>query len=573
MRLGFAVWGLALAIASACAQSVAWSRLYLHPNSRGFLPQIAATDSQGNLIVAGRFIHETQAFNSVALVKYSATGDLLWARTFGELTQAEYAESIAVAPDDSFYLAITRADTDSIAFVQRWSAQGDLLWSVEVNLSRYDVIRQLIVRPEGGVEVLHAMGNNGIGFARLIYDANGNQVVANQYSPPSTLLANRTPVGMVRLSASTTLILFVDGEVNEVLKPFSHTYLRAINNSGATVYERVLPLRTEKFVQASDGSLYLLGDYWNSSAQQMRLRMCRVDVSNGTLLGQWDLGIAAGDAMPDVLAVSGTVWLASGGWETPDTRGMASVLGLSNGTLIGSQLLTGVYRPVAGVSTPAGALVQLTGELLPSPDRWKPALQWLRPDGTLMAQGYLPPLSAADETPELLVAAPDGAVYAIATVNQGAQNVAGAGIWRINPPPTLSGQVILENYLPNPAGKTAHFTLTNGSQTDTAIVTLGANGAYSLQTGLSGTVQVRVYVPGWLGQRQTIPIGSSGVINAHWTLLNGDANRDNQIDDADLLQVLFNFGSNDAQADLNGDGAVDDADLLIVLFNFGTIGD
>jgi hypothetical protein len=48
---------------------------------------------------------------------------------------------------------------------------------------------------------------------------------------------------------------------------------------------------------------------------------------------------------------------------------------------------------------------------------------------------------------------------------------------------------------------------------------------------------------------------------------------DNVIDDADLLVVLFNFGSNDAATDLNGDGVVDDADLLIVLFNFGAVGD
>jgi hypothetical protein len=49
----------------------------------------------------------------------------------------------------------------------------------------------------------------------------------------------------------------------------------------------------------------------------------------------------------------------------------------------------------------------------------------------------------------------------------------------------------------------------------------------------------------------------------------GNVNGDNIVDDADLLQVLFNFGSNDAATDTNGDGVVDDADLLIVLFNFG----
>jgi len=49
----------------------------------------------------------------------------------------------------------------------------------------------------------------------------------------------------------------------------------------------------------------------------------------------------------------------------------------------------------------------------------------------------------------------------------------------------------------------------------------------------------------------------------------GNVNGDDIVDDADLLQVLFNFGSDDAATDTNGDGIVDDADLLTVLFNFG----
>jgi len=51
--------------------------------------------------------------------------------------------------------------------------------------------------------------------------------------------------------------------------------------------------------------------------------------------------------------------------------------------------------------------------------------------------------------------------------------------------------------------------------------------------------------------------------------LPGDVNRDRTVDDADLLAVLFAFGSSDPDADQNDDGVVDDADLLIVLFNFG----
>jgi len=65
-----------------------------------------------------------------------------------------------------------------------------------------------------------------------------------------------------------------------------------------------------------------------------------------------------------------------------------------------------------------------------------------------------------------------------------------------------------------------------------------------------------------------------GTTTLNFSLTLGDVNGDNIIDDADLLEVLFNFGnSTTAPADLNGDGIVDDADLLIVLFNFGAQGD
>lgn len=50
----------------------------------------------------------------------------------------------------------------------------------------------------------------------------------------------------------------------------------------------------------------------------------------------------------------------------------------------------------------------------------------------------------------------------------------------------------------------------------------------------------------------------------------GDVNLDGVVDDADLLAILFEFGSSNAAVDVNGDGVVDDADLLTVLFNFGS---
>lgn len=58
---------------------------------------------------------------------------------------------------------------------------------------------------------------------------------------------------------------------------------------------------------------------------------------------------------------------------------------------------------------------------------------------------------------------------------------------------------------------------------------------------------------------------------AAWFLTyRADVNGDGCVDDADLLEVLFAFGSvGSLPADVNEDGTVDDADLLEVLFNFG----
>ncbi len=54
----------------------------------------------------------------------------------------------------------------------------------------------------------------------------------------------------------------------------------------------------------------------------------------------------------------------------------------------------------------------------------------------------------------------------------------------------------------------------------------------------------------------------------------GDTNGDGCIDDADLLTVLFAFGTpgtgSTRHEDINRDGIVDDADLLEVLFHFGS---
>jgi uncharacterized membrane protein len=81
------------------------------------------------------------------------------------------------------------------------------------------------------------------------------------------------------------------------------------------------------------------------------------------------------------------------------------------------------------------------------------------------------------------------------------------------------------------------------------------------------------YIVGWgdnaaTGRSEAFLLDTQGCASE-----NGDVDANGCVDDADLLAVLFNFGSsgnNLGREDTNCDGVVDDADLLQVLFNFGS---
>jgi thermitase len=142
----------------------------------------------------------------------------------------------------------------------------------------------------------------------------------------------------------------------------------------------------------------------------------------------------------------------------------------------------------------------------------------------------------------------------------------------------VRGRVQIQGYASSYNGRTVEVVLRpvgGGSPLATASGTLNATrdfevsffnylGYYDLAIRAQGTLLKRVP-----NARMRYP----GVSGLNLTLIPGDVNGDNVIDDADLLQILFAFGANNPSVDLNGDGIVDDADLLLVLFNFGLQGE
>ncbi len=135
-------------------------------------------------------------------------------------------------------------------------------------------------------------------------------------------------------------------------------------------------------------------------------------------------------------------------------------------------------------------------------------------------------------------------------------------------PVRVQGQIALQG-LSNPQGTPVRFVLQAGSQQQTIDLNLGANGGYAFDTALTGAATVRVSTPNgvWLCSQRDAML--SNLVTLDFPLTAGDLNQDGVIDDADLLMVLFAFGSSDPQADVNRDGVVDDADLLMILFAFG----
>jgi hypothetical protein len=142
-----------------------------------------------------------------------------------------------------------------------------------------------------------------------------------------------------------------------------------------------------------------------------------------------------------------------------------------------------------------------------------------------------------------------------------------------NATPSLYGRITISGYTGSLEGKVATIRVKQGTQTRTYTATLAANGQYAVPIELSGNIEVLAQVAPGLARKVSLSNVSGPVQQNFLDLTNGDVNGDNVVDDADLLQVLFNFGGSDSASDVNGDSTVDDADLLIVLFNFGSVGD
>ncbi len=165
----------------ACSDAV-WSFLAGDPNNE--LPKAIAVDMTGNIFVTGTFdgtmkllkkadntsiTLNTAGARDIFLAKFDPAGDVVWAKSFGDPTDNDLGNAVAVDAMGNVYLGggfggtadfgggVLTASSDVDIFVAKFDAAGAPLWSRRFGssggISGYNEATALAIDPNGDVVV------------------------------------------------------------------------------------------------------------------------------------------------------------------------------------------------------------------------------------------------------------------------------------------------------------------------------------------------------------------------------------------------------------------------------------
>ncbi|MBL9105057.1 MAG: hypothetical protein JNL82_29195 [Myxococcales bacterium] len=109
-----------------------WTEVFSGPDGGTDIASGVAVDGAGNIIVAGREFTDAAAFN-IWVQQYGPGGDAGWTASFdGPASGADWANDVAVDPDDDSVIVVGRVDVGggfSDAWIRKYDAGGDELWT------------------------------------------------------------------------------------------------------------------------------------------------------------------------------------------------------------------------------------------------------------------------------------------------------------------------------------------------------------------------------------------------------------------------------------------------------------
>jgi len=177
------------------AGDVMWISTYEGPGNDVDGARALALDDSGYVYVAG-FIYDTVSLYDCATMKYSPSGDQLWAKIYNGPV-ATWAITRAMAIDDNRNVYVT-GEYGAYRFTLKYSSSGELLWA----------------RPMGGNAIILDNTNSAYiaGTDRISHDEQGDYIVA-KFSPNGDSLWAKTYDGPAH-SWDFAFDLDVDGAGN-----------------------------------------------------------------------------------------------------------------------------------------------------------------------------------------------------------------------------------------------------------------------------------------------------------------------------------------------------------------------
>lgn len=160
-----------------------------------------ATDSKGNIYVAGYTSNSNTGFSDVVLTKFDSSGTLLWTRQTGVIGSSS-AEGVAVDSNDNVYIVgtiLTGYNTSGLdgninaggndIFLIKYDAFGNKQWSKQMGSTRDDYARGIALNKSGYIYItgftsggLDGNTNTGAIDAFLIkLDATGTKLWTKQW--------------------------------------------------------------------------------------------------------------------------------------------------------------------------------------------------------------------------------------------------------------------------------------------------------------------------------------------------------------------------------------------------------
>ncbi len=147
-----------------------------------------ATDSAGNVYIAGSTSSFGAGGQDVLLLKYDSTGNLVWAKTWGG-SGDEAGNGVAV--DSSGNVYVTGGTTSfgggsNDVYLLKFDSAGNLLWSQTWGGSSYDVGYDVVIDATGNLYVAAESYSFGFAAVLLKYDTSGNLLWARTWKGPAT---------------------------------------------------------------------------------------------------------------------------------------------------------------------------------------------------------------------------------------------------------------------------------------------------------------------------------------------------------------------------------------------------